>query len=112
MSEPRSILSIWVKASVRPSGDHDSGLCMLPVLVNNCDDALRFAGIVHIVMVPVFQERNVNRSPSGVHTGQWLVPSKLIFSSTPRARSYVWMSCDGPSISIAIFRASGEIRGC
>jgi hypothetical protein len=45
------------------------------------------AGIHHIVMVPVFHERNVSRCPSGVHNGQWLAPSRLILVVVPRAKS-------------------------
>ena len=72
---------------------------------------LRSAGIHHIVIVPVFQERNVSRLPSGVHDGQWLAPSKLIFVNPPRAKSYMKMSCDAPSTSIASSRPSGESLG-
>src|SRR5690349_21364715 len=85
---------------------------MLPTFVSRSGSLLRSAGIHHIVMVPVFQERNVSRRASGVHEGQWLAPSKLIFvGSPPRAKSYVKMSCDAPSTSIASWRPSGEILG-
>src|SRR3954453_15486962 len=112
MSEPLCGSFICVNASVLPSGDHDSGLCMLPILVSSSGSLLRSAGIHHIVMVPVFHERNVSRRPSGVHEGQCLAPSKLIFvGSPPRANAYVKMSCDAPSTSIASWRPSGEILG-
>src|SRR5438093_2958676 len=113
MSEPRCGSSICVNASVLPSGDQDSGLCMLPTFVRSSGGPLRSAGIHHIVMVPVFHERNVSRRPLGVHDGQWLAPSKLIFvGSPPRAKSYVKMSCDAPSTSMASRRPSGESLGC
>jgi hypothetical protein len=61
---------------------------MLPMFVKSSGGPLRSAGIHHIVMVPVFHERNVSRRPSGVHDGQWLAPSKLILvGSPPRAKS-------------------------
>src|SRR5262249_54250178 len=99
MSEPLCGSSICVNASALPSGDHDSGLCMLPTFVSNSGELLWSAGIHHIVMVPVFHERNVSRWPSGVHDGQWLAPSRLILVVAPRAKSYVKMSCDAPSSS-------------
>src|SRR5438477_6119983 len=99
MSEPLSGSSICVNASVFPSGDHDSGLCMLPMFVSNCAGPLWSAGIHHIVIVPVFQERNVSCFPLGVHKGQWLAPSRLIRVVVPRAKSYVKISCDAPSTS-------------
>src|SRR5262245_53614168 len=112
MSDPLCGSSICVNASVRPSGDHDSGLCMLPMFVSNSGGPLRSAGIHHIVIVPVFHERNVSRRPSGVHDGQWLAPSKLIFVGVPpRAKSYVKMSWEAPSISKASWRPSGESLG-
>src|SRR6476646_3790483 len=112
MLEPLCGSFICVNASVLPSGDHDSGLCMLPIFVSSSGSLLRSAGIHHIVIVPVFQERNVSRRPSGVHDGQWLAPSKLIFvGSPPRAKSYVKMSCDAPSTSMASRRPSGESLG-
>ena len=117
MSEPLSGSSICVNASVVPFGDHDSGLCMLPIFVSSSGAPLRSAGIHHIVMVPVFQERYVRRRPFGVHKGQWLAPSKLIFVNTPRAKSHVKMSCEAPSTSISqlslVRRQLGvKVRAC
>jgi len=70
-----------------PVGDHDSGLCMLPMSVRSAGAALRSAGIDHSVMLPVFHDRNVRFRPSGEKSGQWLAPSKLTFVNAPRAMS-------------------------
>jgi hypothetical protein len=62
-------------------------------------------------MVPAFQERNARCVPSGDHTGAWLTPSAVIFVVTSRSGSYVYRSWFTPSISKAICRPSGEMRG-
>jgi len=60
---------------------------MLPTFVSSSGAPLRSAGIHHIVIVPVFQDRYVRRLPFGVQSGQWLAPSKLIFVNVARAKS-------------------------
>ena len=106
MSEPLCGSSICVNASVLPSGDHDSGLCMLRYRSAAPGAALQSAGIHHIVMVPVFHERKVSRRPSAsTRASDSLRRSSFSSAHRPRAKSYMKMSCDAPSTSMASLAA-------